>query len=149
MRPTFIGLVYSRRPTISCTADSTADGIASDPPAPVDVFIQDVTKPLDAVLATPVIQKSAGRQPRAITEPPRRSRRVAKLPPEIVNNPAADSVCPTLGFEEIRTEAAFDKYQRFWASPLVRNHVKAMTTMIGKVLPEDTTLPVADAIAVA
>lgn len=136
----FIGNVYSRRPKLQAEASM----LQRASPSPTDIFINQVTKPLQSALPTPVLQKRGSRQPRVMTKPPRRSRQVANLPPKVNNHAAA--VCRTLGFEEFQTEATYDKYQKFWATPLVRNHVKDMVTMIGKVLPEDTTLPVAGGI---
>lgn len=41
-----------------------------------------------------------------------------------------------------------DKHHKFWSKPLIRNHVKAMASMIGEELPENTELQMAGSITV-
>lgn len=80
-------------------------------------------------------------------EPLRRSRRVAKLPPE-GNFQACASVCRQLGLDSNPSDEAIDKYHKFWSKPLIRNHVKVMASMIGKELPDNTELQMAGSITV-
>lgn len=64
-----------------------------------EAFVSLVSKLLQATLPIHVIQKRS-RQPRVVSEPPQRSRRVANLPPKTINYAAA-SVCHQLGLDEI------------------------------------------------
>ena len=71
---------------------------------------------------------------------PRRSRRIARLPPE-VNQHAASMVCRQLGFaddQQCVSEAAREKYVRFFDKPLSRDHVVALASLLGKEVPHDT-----------
>lgn len=145
--------VYVRRPRPR--AQVTKQEVVSTPRTPpptseAAVFLKKVSKPLDNTLPVPFV-KQRRRQTQAVTEPPRRSRRVAKLPPEI-HNPVAASVCRQLGFTEENskvTPAMVEKYEVFFKSPLERNHVKVMATMLHKELPDNIPGRVSGAIVVA
>lgn len=80
------------------------------------------------------------RQAVVASQAPRRSRRVAKLPPE-ADNQAAASICRKLGFTEDTTKVSKktkEKYIAFFEKPLSRNHVVALASLLGKEVPEDT-----------
>lgn len=139
------GTIYSRRPKEQAVV--TMNTCQPTSPSLTDAFISQVTKPLQSALPTLAIQRRGRREAMVATKPPRCSRRIAMLPPE-VNNQAAASVCRALGFDDVQTEATYDKYQNFWACPLIRDHAKVMATMIGKELPEDMANPVAGPILV-
>ncbi|CAO2045655.1 unnamed protein product [Urochloa humidicola] len=133
-----VSFVYSRKPRAS--VQQTLQPPASPPKTPpaASTFIKNVTKPLDITLPLPAM-KQQRRHNLVGTEPPRRSRRIANLPPE-THNPSATAVCRQLGFtdENSKVSAAMvDKYQVFFNSPLKRNDVKVMATMLHKELPED------------
>lgn len=145
----FKGLTYARRARAheqSQVLSLEDDPVHQSSPSLAAAFIASVSKSVLSVLPTPV-NKRGRRQEGIATEPPRRSRRIAKLPPE-AHNMAAASVCRTLGFEDARPEVTMDKYQRFWANPLVRNHVQVVAAMMGKELPAESALPLPGAITV-
>ncbi|CAN6227693.1 unnamed protein product [Urochloa humidicola] len=120
-------------------------------PAPtVSSFYEQITKTLDTALPIPMV-KQRRRQVQIGTEPPRRSRRIANLPPEN-HNPAATSVCRELGFTDENskvTPAMVKKYEAFFKLPLERKHVKLMATMLHKELPDEIPTRGAGAIIVA
>lgn len=133
-----VSRVYIRKQRALALADGPAPQ-QSTSSSPTEVFISNISKPLQAVLTTPVTKRSRI-QAGVVTEPPRQSRRQAKLPPEVIN-PAAASVCRQLGITNDRSDVVMDKYQEFWAKPLIRNHAKAMASMLGKEMPENTVIP--------
>lgn len=99
----FCGCVYVRRTRAQVQKDKM------NPPRPAspsqtDLFTSKVNKTLQSTLPIPVIKMNC-RQGVA-TEPPRRSRHVTKLPPEM--NKATTFVSHRLGFEEVNLEAAMD-----------------------------------------
>ncbi|CAN6180302.1 unnamed protein product [Urochloa humidicola] len=109
------------------------------PPAASASFIKNVTKPLDTTLPIPSVKQQRRRHDYVGTEPPRRSRRIANLPPEN-HNPAATSVCRELGFTDEKSKvsaAMVEKYQEFFNTPLKRNDVKVMAAMLRKELPDE------------
>jgi len=86
-------------------------------------FIEQISKPVDTALSIPTVKQQRQRKVYGGTEPPRRSRRVAKLPPEILQNPSANSVCRELGFTDANskvTPAMVEKYNVFFKTPLKR-----------------------------
>ncbi|CAN6338311.1 unnamed protein product [Urochloa humidicola] len=135
-----IRMVYVRRPRE--TEQQTPLQLTTPPgtpttPTTISYFIDKVTKEVDTALPVPNV-KQRRRQAYVATELPRRSRRIANLPPED-HNPAAVSVCRELGFTEDNSKvsaATVEKYRVFFKKPLQRNHVKVMATMLGKELPE-------------
>ncbi|CAN6359961.1 unnamed protein product [Urochloa humidicola] len=136
--------VYVRRPR-QCVQVSTEAPVSPpktpSPSTAASSFIEQVTKPLDTTLPVPTVKQRCRQMPVG-TEPPRRSWRIANLPPEN-HNPAATSVCRELGFTDENskvTPAMVEKYEKFFKSPLERNHVKVMATMLNKELPDE--LPV-------
>ena len=146
--------VYARRPKSSVQhATQPPESLPRTPPPPAasSTFIEKVSKPLDIALPIPTVKQQRRRQNYVGTEPPRRSRRIAKLPPEI-HNPAVASVCRELGFTEDDSRvfaAMLDKYQSFFNTPLKRNDVKVMAAMLHKELPEDLPVQASGAVVVA
>jgi hypothetical protein len=68
---------------------------------------------------------------------PRRSRRVAKLPPEL-GNEAAATICRQLGFCDDQEHISFEdaqKYVHLFDAALSREHVAAMAALFGWELP--------------
>jgi hypothetical protein len=68
---------------------------------------------------------------------PRRSRRVAKLPPELGNESAA-TICRQLGFCDDQEHISFEdaqKYVHLFDAALSREHVAAMAALFGWELP--------------
>jgi len=145
--------VYARQPKSSvqhATQPPESPPRTPPPPAASSTFIEKVSKPLDIALPIPTVKQQRRCQNYVGTEPPRRSRRIAKLPPEN-HNPAAASVCRELGFTEddSRVSAAMmEKYQVFFNTPLERNHVKVMAAMLHKELPEELPVQASGAIVV-
>lgn len=123
-------VVYSRRPRNIVATPSE--------PQPVEEFINNISRPVPAVTLTPPVQRR--RRPNTMsTQAPRQSRRIAKPPPEI-NVAAANTVCRQLGFAENQhmvSDAAKDKYVRFFEQPLSREHVIALAKLLGKEVPAD------------
>ncbi|CAN6176425.1 unnamed protein product [Urochloa humidicola] len=143
--------VYARRPKLidQLPVQTTASPPRAPPPSVAASFIDQVTKPIDNALPVPTV-KQRQRQIQVGTEPPRRSRRIANLPPENLN-PAATSVCRELGFTDENskvTPAMVEKYEKFFKSPLERNHVKLMATMMNKEMPDKIPVRASGAIVV-
>lgn len=90
-------------------------------------------------MPVPVTQRRR-RQAPASSQAPRRSRRIAKLPPEL-NHQAAATICRQLGFTDANnnvTSASTEKYASFFDKPLSREHVTALAALLGKEVPENT-----------
>ncbi|CAN6323577.1 unnamed protein product [Urochloa humidicola] len=151
-----VNKVYFRWPRTNVQQDiSQVPGSSSSTPPPhaaSSTFIKNATKPLDSTLPIPPVKQQQRRRHDCVgTEPPRRSRRIANLPPEN-HNPSAISVCRELGFtdENSKVSAAnLEKYQVFFNTPLKRNDVKIMAAMLCKELPEDFPVQANDAVIVA
>lgn len=120
--------VYSRRSRAQPQAEP-------QPPSPAANFINNITKPVRLVLPTPKPQRPR-KQAATTSQEPRRSRRIAKLPPEIQHH-AAKTVCHQLGFSDNRelSDDTMDKYAKFFCNPLSTEHVKALARLLGKNLP--------------
>ncbi|CAN6284591.1 unnamed protein product [Urochloa humidicola] len=147
--------VYTRRPKTSVhqttqQAEFPPGTPSGTPytPTTTESFIDQVSKKLDNALPIPTAKPPRRRQALLSTEPPRRSRRIAKLPPEN-QNPAAASVCRELGFtdENSKVSAAMvEKYQDYFMLPLKRNDVKVMAAMLHKELPDELPVQLSGAI---
>lgn len=140
-------LVYSRRRRgLRNPAFATPSPAPATSPPSLDVqaseeFTNRISKTLHPAVPVPgpAVQRR-GRLADPATQAPRRSRRVAKLPPEIIYHPAA-AVCRCLGFTDETsrvTEEVKEKCTQFFKKPLVRRHVVAMATLLGKEVPDDT-----------
>ncbi|CAO2163824.1 unnamed protein product [Urochloa humidicola] len=150
-----ISKVYARRPRINVHQEiqQVPGSPPCTPPAPAasSNFIKNVTKPLDTTLPIPTVRQQRRRHDYVGTEPPRRSRRIANLPPEN-HNPSATSVCRELGFtdENSKVSAAMvEKNQVFFNTPLKRNDVKIMAAMLRKELPDEFPVRNSDVVIVA
>lgn len=112
---------------------------AANPPSPKTIFISKVAKQLGAAVQAPPAIK---RQKKALpaTFKPRRSRRVAKLSPEVVKGAAA-SVCRRLGFADAENKVTAgyrDEYSRLFDQPLSQEHLRALAALFGwNAPPED------------
>ncbi|GJM95725.1 hypothetical protein PR202_ga12502 [Eleusine coracana subsp. coracana] len=142
-------VVYSRRmrtprtPPASPPASPEHPAPASLPAPreqqPSEDFLSRISKSLPHVIPAPVVQRRR-RQAVTTAQAPRRSRRIAKLPPEI-NNQAAASVCRRLGFtDELNgvTEETNEKYTTFFEKPLSKEHVVTLAALLGKEVSDDT-----------
>ncbi|CAN6207644.1 unnamed protein product [Urochloa humidicola] len=143
--------VYARRPKAVVT--QTIQDSSPSTPLPTTAtgtFIEQVSKPVEPALPIPTVKQQRRRQVYGGTEPPRRSRRIANLPPEN-QNPAATSVCRELGFTDADskvTPAMVEKYTVFFKTPLKRNDVKVLAAMLHKELPDELPVQASEAIMV-
>lgn len=114
-------------------APSSAQPVMSPSPAsPRTAFIFKAVKPVGAILPAPPAPK---RRKKTLLSNfvPRRSRRVANLPPATEHS-AAVSVCRHLGFsdgEERVSSASLENYAAMFDQPLSREHLKALTALFG------------------
>ncbi|GJN40287.1 hypothetical protein PR202_gb29485 [Eleusine coracana subsp. coracana] len=110
-------------------------------------FLDKITKPVQTVLAVPKPWRRPAR--RAVTtDPPRRSRRIAKLPADVMDHKAATTVCRCLGFTESENQVppeALQKYTEFFKKPLIRRHVEALAKLVGKEMPTKEQLRAVEA----
>jgi hypothetical protein len=101
---------------------------------PLEEFKSAVTKPSDGLLPPPAHRRTKSRKKAMPSDfRPRRSRRVAKFPPELGSNAAAQ-VCRYLGFcddmENISLEDACN-YAKLFDSGLLSAHVAALAALFG------------------
>lgn len=101
-------------------------------------FIKKISMPVDALVPAPVVQKrwkkSAG-----TASMPRRSRRLANLPPE-TDRISASIVCRKLGMtdEEGRiSDDALDRYTKSYHHLLSRDHICALSALFGWDVPPE------------
>ncbi|KAG2553919.1 hypothetical protein PVAP13_9KG628300 [Panicum virgatum] len=145
-------MIYEERcPAAASQADLTAPAASK-----ISTFIAKVTKPVEEVLQCPPPPK-----PRKKTLPddfiPRRSRRVAKLPP-ISDHKSAESVCRQLCFkngeedisdrEETISEQALKQYAKIFEQTLSQEHIKALAALFGWNAPTDVEVRSMDNITV-
>ncbi|CAO2152189.1 unnamed protein product [Urochloa humidicola] len=148
-----VNFVYCRRPRASVqqiSQPSDPPPKTPDHPPATSTFIESVTRPLDIALPLPSVKQQRRRNVVG-TEPPRRSCRIANLPPEN-KNPSATTVCRQLGFTEENSKvsaAMLEKYQVFFNSPLKRNDVKVLAAMMRKELPEEFQMRSPEVLVVA
>jgi hypothetical protein len=107
--------------------------------APLEEFKSAVTKPSDGLLPPPPHRRTKSRKKTMPSDfRPRRSRRVAKFPPELGSNAAAQ-VCRHLGFcddmENISLEDACT-YAKLFDSGLSSAHVAALAALFGWEVPQ-------------
>jgi hypothetical protein len=106
---------------------------------PLEEFKSAVTKPSDGLLPPPPHRRTKSRKKAMPSDfRPRRSRRVAKFPPELGSNAAAQ-VCRHLGFcddmENISLEDACN-YAKLFDSGLSSAHVAALAALFGWEVPQ-------------
>lgn len=103
---------------------------------PLQEFKDGLTKPTDELLPPPaLIVKRRKMMPSNFK--PRRSRRVAKFPPELGSDAAA-KVCRHLGFCDEHENISFrdaSNYARLFHSTLSRDHVAALAALFGWEVP--------------
>ncbi|CAN6335043.1 unnamed protein product [Urochloa humidicola] len=95
----------------SGVANSEDAGRCDETTTPAAQFVQKVTKKIDAIVPTPVVQKRRKKSTGAVSMP-RRSRRITNLPPE-TDRASASTVCRKLGLtsEEGRiSDECHDQY---------------------------------------
>lgn len=110
-------ITYSRR------SRATPSSAATTPAAN---FLRKISKPAGSIMPAVAVQK---RRKKSLPSDfvPRRSRRVAKLPPEAAGR-AATTICRKLGLsdEERISEEALETYVRVFDRPLSRSHIAAL-----------------------
>ena len=129
---------------------STEPVMSSPPASPLAAFVFKVVKPVDAILPAPPVPK---RRKKILPSNfvPRRSRRVANLPPTTADHSAAVSVCRQLGFadgEERVSIVAMEHYATLFDQPLSREHLKALAALFGWDAPPGDEVRAADDILV-
>jgi hypothetical protein len=125
--------VYSRRKKLVLEPVQDEESVLS---SQLQEFKDDVTKPINSLLPPPRI---TNRKRRSVPANfiPRRSRRVAKFPPELGSSSAAQ-VCRQLGFcdalENISLEDA-NGYARLFENGLSSSHIAAVAALFGWQVP--------------
>jgi len=130
-------IVYSRTPRRRVETTPAAE------------FIGRVTKKVNALVATPAVQKRRKKTQGPVTMP-RRSRRLANLPPE-TDRAAASTVCRKLGLttEEGRiSDECLDRYVKSYNNLLGRDDVAALSALFGWAVPTEEQFDAATAVAV-
>lgn len=130
-------ITYSRRRGTQTQAHPPSSEQSPMPSVAATEFLARVTKTLPASLPTPAPPQRRRRQVAVSTHAPRRSRRVARLPPEI-DVQATTTVCRRLGFVDNAskvTPSKKDKYTKFFEKPLSKQHVAALAALMGKEIP--------------
>jgi hypothetical protein len=111
------------------------------PSTPAADFIGHVTKKITALVPTPTIQKRR-KKIAGLVCVPRRSRRIAKLPPE-TDRESASTVCRKLGLtnDEGRiTDECLERYAEFYKDRQNRDQVAALSALFGWVVPSEEDL---------
>ncbi|KAG2641611.1 hypothetical protein PVAP13_2KG225800 [Panicum virgatum] len=119
-------IVYSRRPRR-----------LEDPTTPATVFFEKITKKVDGLVPVPSIPKRRTKTA-GLVSLPRRSRRIAKLPPD-TDLASAATVCRKLGLADEDgkiTEDTLNRYAKFYNHLLGRDHVAALSALFGWDVPE-------------
>lgn len=109
-------------------------------------FISRVTKPVGAQLSLPVPQHKGRKTAAPPMSTPRRSRRVAKLPPETVPR-AAVTVCRQLGIsrkQEQISDEALKRYTEVFNTPLSEVHLAALAALFVWEVPREAQVYVSD-----
>jgi hypothetical protein len=105
---------------------------------PLEEFKSAVTKPSDGLLPPPPHRRTKSRKKVMPSDfRPRRSRRVAKFPPELGSNAAAQ-VCRHLGFCDETENISLDdacNYAKLFYSGLSSAHVAALAALFGWEVP--------------
>ena len=108
------------------------------PTTPATEFIKKITKNVDALVPVPSIPKRRTKTAGPVSLP-RRSRRIAYLPPE-TDYASASTVCRKLGLADEEgkiTEETLIRYAKFYNHLLGRDHVTALSALFGWDVPED------------
>jgi hypothetical protein len=123
--------VYSRTKKLVLEPVQDEESVLS---SPLQEFKSAVTKPINSLLPPPRI---TSRRTVPINFIPRRSRRVAKFPPELGSSSAAQ-VCRQLGFcdenENISLEDA-NGYAKLFENELSSSHIAAVAALFGWQVP--------------
>jgi hypothetical protein len=102
---------------------------------PLQKFKDGITKQINGLLSTQPVKRKRKLIPSNFNL--RRSRRVAKIPPELESSFAA-KVCKHLGFCDERENISFTdarRYAKLFESPLSREHITALAVLFGWEVP--------------
>jgi len=115
-----------------------------DPPPSPDAaaeFIDRITKKVDALVPVPAVNKRR-KKTAGPANMPRRSRRIAKLPPEF-DRTSATTVYRKLGFTDDDgkiSDEALEWYSSFYRDHPNRDHIAALSALFGWVVPSEDEL---------
>ena len=101
-------------------------------------FLNKIVKPVEAIVPAPTIQKRRKKTAGPVSLP-RRSRRIANLPPE-TDRFSASTVCRKLGLTDDEgriSEEALERYSKFYNHLLGRDHVTALSALFGWDVPPE------------
>ena len=104
---------------------------------PLQKFKDGITKQINGILPAPIQPVKRKRKLIPSNFNLRRSRRVAKIPPEL-GSPSAAKVCKHLGFCDERENISFTdarRYAKLFDSPLSREHITALAALFGWEVP--------------
>ena len=126
-------IVYNRRPRS-----------LEEPTSPATEFIEKITKKVDGLVPVPSIPKRRSKTA-GLVSVPRRSCRIAKLPPD-TDFASAATVCRKLGLADEDgkiSDETLNRYAKFYNHLLDRDHVAALSALFGWDVPEDRQARVA------
>jgi hypothetical protein len=109
-----------------------------EPTTPATEFIEKITKIVDALVPVPSIPKRRAKTARPVSLP-RRSRRIANLPPE-TDFASASTVCRKLDLADEEgkiSEETLIRYAKFYNHLLGRDHVVALSALFGWDVPAE------------
>jgi hypothetical protein len=127
--------VYSRRKHPKQSRIASEEEVAM-------TFINKIVKPLTNVLSVPSSPKLKARKSIPPNFVPRRSRRVAKLPP-LRGNSAAHTICLKLGLKNGQAPVSADDLERCareFDKPLSVSQIKALATLFRWEIPDEEFL---------
>jgi hypothetical protein len=125
--------VYARKKISVQLAQSEEIGTST----PLQKFKDGITKQINGILPAPIQPVKRKRKLIPSNFNLRRSRRVAKIPPEL-GSPSATKVCKHLGFYDERENISFTdarRYAKLFESPLSRQHIFALAAPFGWEVP--------------
>jgi len=123
-------IVYTRTPRTLKGHDAATSAVTE--------FIGKISKPVEALVPTPAVKKRRKKTMGPVSMP-RRSRRLANLPPE-TDRASASTFCRKLGLtdEDGRiSDEALARYSKFYNHLLGRVHVTALSALFGWDVPPD------------
>ena len=123
-------IVYSRMPRARVP-----------PPDAATDYIGRVTRKVDAIVQVPVVRKRREKMAGPVSMP-RRSCRIAKLPPEF-DKASTTTVCRKLGLADDDgkiSDEALNWYSTFYRDLLGRDHVEALSALFGWAAPSEENI---------
>jgi len=111
------------------------------PPDAATDYIGRVTRKVDAIVQVPVVRKRREKMAGPVSMP-RRSCRIAKLPPEF-DKASTTTVCRKLGLvDDVGkiSDEALNRYSTFYRDLLGRDHVEALSALFGWAVPSEENI---------